>query len=531
MDGNRLKDALRRLRSLVAPRYTADLTDSHLLNRFVGERDQAAFEALLLRHGPMVWNVCRKMLLDPRDVEDAFQATWLVLVRRAGSIRRRHLVGNWLYGVAHRVASRARLVARRQRDRQREMTEGLAWSTDEDPAARERDQIIQEELNRLPARYRLPLILCYLEGRTQVEAAHTLGWSAGTVRGRLERGRQRLRQRLERCGILLSAGALAIALEATAEASLPPVTLSRATSIAAVQFLSHEIAALAGSRSALALAEGVCTMMRFARFRTVALAFVLLGLCGGGAGLLAGWRPDSQPGSEPGQETTLLQAPQAAADPVVVRADERPKSRKELLQEAQNAAGREITELDSELLELDMKPDRTLNEERRRLIELEERLHQLESQDRAASAEESDMRKEARREIEKIHGYLDMQDPQKLSPEQQAKRARMAADRWQEMLHQIAKQEIDRRVGLIEARLQLSAVQDRIRTLERVRDRQRQRLEGDLDAAVNRLRQLRWGNPEATSPESNSSALEQKVNRLLREVQELRREVRNRTDR
>src|SRR5438105_4516735 len=146
------------LRSLGAARHGCNTTDSELLERFVLRRDPAAFEVLLTRHGPMVWGICRSLLNDPHAAEDAFQATFLVLVRKAHAIRRREQLGNWLYGVAHRVALRARAQAYRRQLRERS---GHTADVGHDPrdSDAETSYILYEELSRLPERYRAPLVL------------------------------------------------------------------------------------------------------------------------------------------------------------------------------------------------------------------------------------------------------------------------------------------------------------------------------------------------------------------------------------
>ena len=164
-----------------------DSTDQELLWRFLAERDAAAFETLLRRHGPMVLDVCRGVLRNEADAEDAFQATFLVLARKADSIRKAASLASFLYGVAYRTALKARDdSARRQRHeawaRQRSTTtdpDELSW--------REVRQAVHEELDRLPERHRAALVLCYLEGKTQDEAAAQLGWAKGTLKGRLEK--------------------------------------------------------------------------------------------------------------------------------------------------------------------------------------------------------------------------------------------------------------------------------------------------------------------------------------------------------
>jgi RNA polymerase sigma-70 factor (ECF subfamily) len=199
------------------------LPDDQLLERFVRLRDETAFEALLRRHEPLVFGVCRKLLYDVHDAEDAFQATFLVLARKAGSVAPPSLLGHWLYGVATRVATRARKAALR---RAREQSGADLAAV---PSAAEKEDsdlapLLHEEVRRLPDKYRRPVVLCYLEGKTNEEAAHQLQWPVGTVQGRLNRARALLRARLTRRGFALSASLLAAALAPAASAAPSPPT-------------------------------------------------------------------------------------------------------------------------------------------------------------------------------------------------------------------------------------------------------------------------------------------------------------------
>src|SRR5262245_48599451 len=197
------------------------VTDGELLSRFVNERDEAAFESLLLRHGAMVLGVCRRILRREADAHDAFQATFLVFLRKAGSIQPRAMVGNWLYGVAQRTSLKARALRRMP---------AMSWA-DESLASRDasRDQVQAElrdlldwELSRLPDKYRAPVVLCELEGRTINEAAQTLDCPAGTVASRLARGRDLLARRLTRQGFGISGAALvAFLTNESASAAVP----------------------------------------------------------------------------------------------------------------------------------------------------------------------------------------------------------------------------------------------------------------------------------------------------------------------
>jgi RNA polymerase sigma factor (sigma-70 family) len=223
MAGGHIGSALRRLRGLLGAQGAGGPTDGDLLRRYVAQGDEAAFEALLRRHGPMVLGLCRRLLGTAQDVDDAFQATFLVLIRKAASIGDGERIGNWLYGVAYRVAVRARARAARDRARQKPLTDVVGGGDAGDAVPRDVLALLDEEVSRLPARYREAVVCCYLEGRTQEEAAHVLGWPKGTVSTRLNRARELLRARLTRRGLTVTAGSVILLFgQATAEGALPP---------------------------------------------------------------------------------------------------------------------------------------------------------------------------------------------------------------------------------------------------------------------------------------------------------------------
>src|ERR1700677_3089991 len=207
MADGQLRAVIGQLRRLIGGQGGSTLTDSQLLDAFVARRDEAAFEVLVWRHGTMVFNLCRRILRDAHQAEDAFQATFLVFVRKAGSIGKRESLASWLYKVAFRIACRAR--ARSAKDARsvadldslnssdRNSSDDLLW--------RDLRPVLDEEINRLPEKYRAPFVLCHLQGHTNEEAAQLLGCPKGTILSRLSRGRERLRARLARRGLALSA--------------------------------------------------------------------------------------------------------------------------------------------------------------------------------------------------------------------------------------------------------------------------------------------------------------------------------------
>lgn len=214
MAGVQIGDALRQIHRLFSQGTAAGLSDASLLRQFTTTRDEEAFAALVARHGPMVLAVCRSVLRDPRDAEDAFQATFLVLVRQAGSLWVDESLGGWLHRVAQRVAVRARADTMRRHVRERREAAMDAFASPDNSSDGPSPEALHEEIARLPDSYRQAIVLCYLEGRTQVEAARELRCGEATIRRRLVAARERLRLRLERRGV-----APAIALPAV----LPPM--------------------------------------------------------------------------------------------------------------------------------------------------------------------------------------------------------------------------------------------------------------------------------------------------------------------
>src|SRR5437763_6451073 len=195
MPHGQLDNVLHHLRRLVAAECAAPGPDRALLERIVRGRDEAAFAALVKRHGPMVLGVCRRVLRHEQDAEDACQAAFLVLARKAAAVRKKDSIGSWLHGVAFRAASNLRRAAARRHAREQPAADEPR-AGDAEVTWREVRTVLDEELRRLPERFQAPLLLCCLEGRTRDEAAQELGWSLATLRGRPERGRALLRGRL-----------------------------------------------------------------------------------------------------------------------------------------------------------------------------------------------------------------------------------------------------------------------------------------------------------------------------------------------
>ncbi|OJW17890.1 MAG: hypothetical protein BGO49_30865 [Planctomycetales bacterium 71-10] len=279
------KDVERLLRDGVDPPG-----DARLLERFRVDRDESAFGAIVERHGPLVLALCRRYLREPADVDDAFQATFLVLARKGGGLRDGDALSSWLYGVARRVATRARSDVLRRRAR-----EAGADHLDEAASAPERPaddalEALDRELSRLPEKYRAPLVLCHLDGRTYDQAAAELGWPPGTVRSRTARAREILRDRLSRRGFDAPACLAAIRLD-VASAPLAPASLVAETAAAASRFVGlasfSRILDLT-SWPAAALAQGVISTMSPSPWKLLGIGLASVGLSAGAFAVASG---------------------------------------------------------------------------------------------------------------------------------------------------------------------------------------------------------------------------------------------------
>jgi RNA polymerase sigma factor (sigma-70 family) len=299
MSSAQLGVVLQHLRRLTVIQGQGIVPDQQLVEAFLTRRDEAAFAELVRRHGPMVLNVCRSVLHNGHDAEDVFQATFLVLAQKAASIRHREAVAGWLCGVAYHLATKAQVAITRRRAREDRTREPAVPDPLLDMTVRELHQVLLEELQRLPEKYRLPLVLCYLEGRTQTEAARQLGWAKDILRGRLNRGRARLRARLMRRGLALTAGLFLSALtRGSAPAALPA---------GRVQAIAKAVLASAVGRGGGLVSEHVATLAAGAARslfvppgKVATLLVLVLGFVTVGAGLWA-------------QRQLAAQAPAAAA--------------------------------------------------------------------------------------------------------------------------------------------------------------------------------------------------------------------------
>jgi RNA polymerase sigma factor (sigma-70 family) len=285
MPGRAWNGFMRYLKRVATAGNAAGSTDGWLLERFTRERDEAAFEELVQRHGPMVMGVCRRVLGDPHDAEDAFQAAFLVLIRRARTIHKQQSVGSWLHGVACRTARKARATAARRRHHESAAATPPAPVDPPDASLNEFRLIVDEEVLRLPERYRAPFVLCYLEGVTYQEAARILACPLGTLAARLSRARSRLQKQLTRRGLGLSVAAVGAALAVSAAPAAVPAPLRTALLRAAREVVIGKV--LAGgaiSPQILALLQDVPVPPGRNTLLILAAAIAVTGLAAVGLG-------------------------------------------------------------------------------------------------------------------------------------------------------------------------------------------------------------------------------------------------------
>lgn len=290
-----LAAVLRHLRRWVGGAPGADDSDGQLLERFATQHDEAAFATLMQRHGPLVLSVCRRLLADPHSVDDAFQATFVVLVRRAAALKREGSLGSWLYTVAYRIALKARAHAARRRTREQQVEnmdqEAISAQAADNPHGRvfqaELREVLDDEVSRLPEKYRAPLILCYLQGKTNEQAAHELGCPVGSMSWRLDKGRELLKSRLAGRGITLSTAGLAAVLGENAARAAVPALLGDSTLRSAMLLLAGKATVGVVSAPVAALADSFLHTLWIAKVRAAALVLLIIGLAGSGATVFA----------------------------------------------------------------------------------------------------------------------------------------------------------------------------------------------------------------------------------------------------
>lgn len=274
---------LRRLRHALDSPAADGASDGALLERYAHRQEEAAFAELLERHGPMILGVCRRYLGNSPDADDAFQATFLVLVRKAGSIAKSESIGSWLYGVAYRIALRAKTNADQRHSQQRQVEDMASRAESSNLRNPDLRPILDEEVQKLPAKYRQAVVLCYLEGRTTEQAAQQIGCPFGTVSSRLARARDLLRTRLTRRGLTVASAAVPVLFAENAAPAAVPAALTHATLTLAQELVVAGLATSAGVASAnvSALTEGAIQAMWISKLKGIAAMLgVAVGLTG-----------------------------------------------------------------------------------------------------------------------------------------------------------------------------------------------------------------------------------------------------------
>jgi RNA polymerase sigma factor (sigma-70 family) len=279
---------IRHLRRAVLRQDRVGWTDGQLLASFIDQKDEGAFEALVRRHGPMVFGVCRRVLRNHHDAEDAFQATFLVLARKASLVRPRERLANWLHGVALRTAMKAKTITAKRKGREKRLTEMRELEATQQEEWRDLQTLLDQELNGLPQNYRLPILLCDLEGKSIKQATQQLGWPQGTLAGRLARGRKLLAKRLANRGVVLSAGSLAAVVSQNVASAGVPTSLVSFT-VKAASLVAAGQMAVAGvvPVKVAALMEGAMKAMLITKLKTVTVALLVVAAVGIGGGVLS----------------------------------------------------------------------------------------------------------------------------------------------------------------------------------------------------------------------------------------------------
>ncbi len=324
------------LRTFAGPPVGADAADAQLLQAFAAGRDQTAFKALVQKHGPMVLGVCRRVLGQEQDAEDAFQATFLVLARKAAAGFRPRVLAGWLYEVACRTARKALGQAARRRLKERQAARMPTVDADSDALWADVRPVLDDEIRRLPQKYRMPFVLCYLQGKTNEQAAELMGCPKGTILSRLASARERLRARLARRGLAPSAAFLA-ALGADRLSAAVPEALAELIAAGARAFAWGAPISPAAPDPVTTLAEGVLTTMSRTKLATAVAFVLLLGLLGTGVALASFYL---QAGDPPQGQTPNPKTKAGDGDPF-----------RQLLEKRRDAARMEFNELNKEFLD------------------------------------------------------------------------------------------------------------------------------------------------------------------------------------
>jgi RNA polymerase sigma factor (sigma-70 family) len=291
-------EVLKGLRKVVYPPDGGEMTDGALLECFFVRHEEDAFAAIVRRHGSMVLGVCQRVLKNAHDAEDAFQATFLVLVRKATTLLDRQTIGGWLYGVAYKTALKAQAASVRRRQKERQVSEMPKMEPPAEHLWHDLQPLLDQELSRLPEKYRVPVVLCHLEGKSNQEAARLLSCPEGTVSGRLSRARKLLAGRLSSRGITLTAVSLAAVLSQNAASASVPTPVVASTVKAATAVAAGQAAVAAGviSTNVAALTEGVLKAMLLTKLKIATAVLLAVGLVATGVGFaFQQWEVAKQP--------------------------------------------------------------------------------------------------------------------------------------------------------------------------------------------------------------------------------------------
>jgi RNA polymerase sigma factor (sigma-70 family) len=510
MAGYPLQDFIRRLRSATEG---GDLTDAQLLERFATRRDEAAFEVLVWRHGPLVLRVAQRLLRQAVDIEDVFQATFLTLARKASAIRRGTSVGSWLYKVAYRLALRLRQAAARREHPHPLDMESLAAPVETDDGGV--TALLADEVSRLPERYRSAVVLCYLQGATTEEAARVLGCPRGTVLSRLFSARQLLRQRLIRRGVAPAVALAAVSFSESATA-MPSVALVACVVRAALPFAaSGEVIPIVSPQVA-ALAKGALQTMVWDKIKGIVAVLCVLALAGTGVGWLAHGQTEL---------TTQLSAAKPAKQ-AASRAPEREAEAKSDPARQLDAVRAELATLDKQMQQQEDQLSDEVIAARLHLTELEEELRtkerewdfnqeRMEAHLKAIATRINELEKEMQdigSKLKESAPYLE-QVVTKLTERKKA---------WEEEHRNIQELMLARNRTLQPFRKAVIQAEEKLRRVRLRQDRQHEEYIAQRQALLARIERLEEASMYL-QPADRLRDVERKLDALRREVGELRR--------
>jgi RNA polymerase sigma factor (sigma-70 family) len=514
---------VRRLRDLAEPAAGERPTDAELLARFADRRDPAAFELLVWRYAALVWGTCRRVLRRPDDAEDAFQATFLLLLRKAGSVRRRDALPGWLHRVALRAALRARAAVARRALREQSDPAAVAEapSTAGDPAEAtgELRELLDEEIDRLPPKLRAAVVLCYLDGCPTAEAARALGCPRGTVLSRLAAARERLRRRLIRRGVAPAVAAAAVA--GGSASAMPPPMLVAETVGALLRVVGGGAAVGPG---VVSLVNGVERTMNVLKLKLVLAVALTAGVIGGGTGwLLVRPGPDGLPVAAAGEPSGQPTPPKPTA---ANSAPDDAKAAKEW-RDRELQIRRQLEERWMILEELEEKASKELINARLALADAEDRLRSLEP-DRAAKLLDPESRVAAdalRKSQAELWGVDESKGPNHPDRTRAQKQLRDAQQRYEELERKRQILEAEAADQRRRVRNEMFQAEEQLRRVERRIEFRRRMATTDLEAAAERLRQFNGTAAPADPSGRILRDVEQKLEALQRELAELRRDL------